>query len=91
MANKGITYTVEYKVAAVSRNCNSFGLKQMVLVSRSGDVFKACASYLNVREEGAIINVPVNEHMEPQFSQLSFEIPERCAIAPADVVNELFK
>jgi len=45
----------DFKVVMVSDNTNSFGLRQMVLVARSGEVYKTCASSLNVKTVGEIL------------------------------------
>lgn len=46
-----------FKVAAVSSNTNSFGLKQMVVVAEDGTAYKTCANYLNVKEKGDTITM----------------------------------
>lgn len=47
---------IEFKVVAISSNTNSFGLRQMVLLSRSGLAYKACFNSLNVKNVNEIIN-----------------------------------
>lgn len=52
-------YSENFKVVAVSSNSNSFGLRQIVLVAKSGVAFKACASTLNLPEKDSTVTVPV--------------------------------
>lgn len=47
--------TKEFIVAAVSKNTNSFGLKQMVLIARDGSAFTGCFNSVNVRQQGESI------------------------------------
>ena len=45
----------EFKVVAVSTNTNSFGLRQMIMISRDGTLCKGCFNYLNVKQKGDTI------------------------------------
>ena len=47
----------DFKVMLVSDNTNSFGLYQMVVVAKDGEVYKTCASMYNVKEIGDIITM----------------------------------
>jgi len=47
----------DFKVVMVSDNTNSFGLRQMVLVAKDGEVYKTCASMYNVKEIGDTITM----------------------------------
>ena len=47
----------DFKVMLVSDNTNSFGLYQMVLVARNGEVYKTCASMYNVKPVGAVLTM----------------------------------
>ncbi len=81
--------TVEFKVAAVSSNTNSFGLYQMVLVSRSGMAFTACKS--DPPQQGATISIPVAaDGVITSSVAFHFEIPHKLEKAPQDVVDELW-
>ena len=50
----------DFKVVMISDNTNSFGLRQMIVVSRSGEVYKTCASSLNVKPVGEILRMKDN-------------------------------
>lgn len=50
----------DFHVVAVSENSNSFGLKQMILVSQVGVTCKACFNSLNVKQKGEKITGIVN-------------------------------
>jgi hypothetical protein len=88
-----------FKVAAVSDNANSFGLKGMILMNKDGVVYQVGANSLYVKQAGDEIVVPcdwnecddeglpmVNWH----FYSLGFEIPERFPDAPKNVVAEVW-
>ena len=47
----------DFKVMLVSDNTNSFGLYQMVVVAKDGEVYKTCASMYNVKEIGDTITM----------------------------------
>ena len=47
----------DFKVMLVSDNTNSFGLYQMVVVAKDGEVYKTCASMHNVKEIGDTITM----------------------------------
>lgn len=56
MSKKNIKLNIEFKVVAVSENTNSFGLYQMILVSKCGKAFKSHASMYNVKPQNSIIS-----------------------------------
>jgi hypothetical protein len=89
------TYTEQFKVIAISSNTNSFGLKQMVLVAKSGIGYKVHTSYFNLPELNSIVNVPVDTIdgyvTGYTFAALGYEIPERMEDAPKEVIAEIFK
>jgi hypothetical protein len=81
--------TIEFKVAAVSSNTNSFGLYQMVLVDRTGLAFTACKS--DPPPQGAVISIPVEaDGMITSSVHFHFEIPHKLEKAPQSVVDELW-
>lgn len=79
---------VEFKVAAVSSNTNSFGLRQMYLVSRDGSVFTVCKS--DPPEPWDVVWIPVEDGMIISSPEFHFEIPHKLEKAPASVVDELW-
>lgn len=87
-------YSENFKVVAVSSNSNSFGLRQIVLVAKSGVAFKACASYMNLPKKDSTVNVPVlvkNEIVVGyDLAALGYELPERMDNCPAPVLAEIF-
>lgn len=81
--------TIEFKVTAVASNTNSFGLYQMVLVSRDGEAFTACKS--DPPPRGAIVSIPVGaDGMITSSTAFHFEIPQKIYNAPQAVVDELW-
>jgi hypothetical protein len=84
----------KFKVVAVSENSNSFGLKQMIMVSESGITCKGCFNYLNIKEKGDLITGYVNELMGRAL-RVSFPGGELVEmgdeLAPREVLRKLFK
>jgi hypothetical protein len=87
-------FTEQFKVVAISNNTNSFGLKQMVLVAKSGTAYKACASYFNLPEKDSFVEVPINVKdgviTGYNFTLLGYEIPEKMEDCPREVLVEIF-
>lgn len=91
-----MTYNQLFKVVTQSSNTNSFGLKQYVLVSRSGQAFKACKNPLFGPKTGETVGVPLILDKQGNvigfnFAQAGFEIPEKLPNPPREVLNEIFK
>ena len=72
-----------FKVAAVSDNTNSFGLKQMILVAKDGEVYKTCASFLYLKNVGDILTMK-----DGMFK--GCELTEKSNIAPKEIINEVW-
>lgn len=89
------TYNQLFKVVTQSSNTNSFGLKQFVLVSRSGQAFKACKNPLFAPRTGETISIPLVLDRDGNvtgfnFAQAGFEIPEKLPAPPEEVLKEIF-
>lgn len=80
-------------VIAKSSNTNSFGLYQMILVSRDGEVYKTHASMYNAKEVGVQINqrivVDSNNRVKHSYF-IGHEMTEQLEQAPKKVLNEFF-
>ena len=90
-----MAYNQLFKVVTQSSNTNSFGLKQYVLVSKSGQAFKACKNPLFGPKTGETIGVPLILDKKGNvtgfnFAQAGFEIPEKLPNPPKEVLNEIF-
>jgi len=81
---------VEFKIAAVSDNTNSFGLHQVVAVSRNGETWKFCSNSLNCPRVGDVL-LAVTRDGVPNWTSYGFEIPEQISFAPANVVRDLWE
>lgn len=82
-----------FKVASVSSNHNSFGLRGMILVAQDGEAWEVAANDINVGKKGDVVSVPYNTIFpnEPDFSGRGYEIPHRLQPdAPAGVVKEIW-
>ncbi len=75
----------EYKVVAVSSNCNSFGLKSHVVLSRKGEGWSILANDLNEKKHGDIITVQGSN-----FSALGFECPTQLPHADEKAIKEVW-
>lgn len=80
--------TTAFKVAAVSENANSFGLRQIVVVSREG---KAYAIHRHdPPEKGSVLHIPVLDGMVTSTPGYHFEIPQKLTKAPQSVIDDLW-
>lgn len=68
---------MQFKVAAVSGNTNSFGLYGMLLINQEGHVYQVAANILNKKKKDVVLEVPVSQAGSPEFCKLGFEIPNR--------------
>lgn len=89
MAKRAKTRT--FVVAAKSGNYNSFGLRGMILVARTGEAWQVAANTLNEREIGERLQAPLNPvNRHPMWVGFGFEIPEMLPPAPPKVVKEVW-
>lgn len=80
---------MDFRVAGVSQNTNSFGLREMLLVSRCGKGMRVLANSLNVRTAGDTITLDAAD-LPGSASWQSFECPRVLPDAPVDVVAEVW-
>lgn len=78
--------TRAYRVAAVSTNTNSFGLRGIVVVSRTGEAWQLGGNDLHKPRVGDELSPEVGNGV-PRWGKLGFEIPERLPDAPMDVIS----
>jgi hypothetical protein len=77
-----------FKVAAVSSNRNSFGLRSMVVVASDGEAYRVLSNDLHIKRERQVLLVDQRDGGW-NFAALGYEVPEKLPTAPADVVKEL--
>ena len=77
-----------FKVAAVSSNRNSFGLRSMVVVASDGEAYRVLSNDLHIKREGDVLLVGELDGRW-NFAALGYEVPEKLPTAPPDVVKEL--
>lgn len=82
--------TKAFKVASVSDNTNSFGLRGMILIAADGEAYEVGASSLYVKTKGDVVHVPVVGKAGRNFGTLGLEIPRRLPDAPAGVIEEVW-
>lgn len=80
--------TTSFKVAAVSENVNSFGLHQIVVVSREGLAFAVHRH--DPPDKGTALHLPVVGGMVTSTPGYHFEIPQKLSKAPQSVIDELW-
>lgn len=84
--------TKTFRVAAVTSNANSFGLKQMVLLAQDGTAYKVCANSLHLKQKGEDITVQFDEaEGDYNFTSLGFEIPEEMPKAPKHIMDAVIE
>lgn len=94
-----MTHHILMKVAVVSKNTNSFGLRGHVLVSRTGIAIEVGLNSINEVAKGSIVRVPVTRHAirtAESFagavaSKLHGEIPRVRPRAPKEILDEVWK
>lgn len=64
-------------VASVSLNHNSFGLRGMLLLTSSGEIWEALASDLNFKPKGTVLKIPEDRDVHTQMVYLGFECAQR--------------
>ncbi len=79
-----------FKVAAVSSNRNSFGLRSMVVVARDGEAYRVLSNDLHVKRQGHAISVELRDR-KVDWAALGYEVPEKLPDAPPEVVKEVWK
>jgi hypothetical protein len=79
-----------FKVAALSSNRNSFGLRGMILIAKDGEAWQVGANHLYCRSVGELVCVPVVGDKGLSFAGLGFEIPEQLPDAPGAAVAEIW-
>lgn len=80
----------KFRVASVSSNANSFGLRGMIVMTEGGEAWEVAANHINLREKGADFRVPVGPESEPDWAAMGFEIPHRLPHVPPAVLKEVF-
>jgi hypothetical protein len=80
--------TTPFKVAAVSENANSFGLRQIVVVNREGEAYAIHRH--DPPDKGSLLHLPVVGGAVTSTSGYHFEIPQKLSKAPQSVIDELW-
>lgn len=72
---------MQVKIAAVSSNTNSFGLRNHIFISRTGEAFQGCANNLNGIQRGSVIMLDAAYPLGT-LVRLGFELAERLSPDP---------
>jgi hypothetical protein len=79
----------EFKVMARSTNTNSFGLYQMFVISKNGDVYKTHASQYYAKDKGETVIQTMFENIKVFIGhELTEKLPEQ---APKTVIEEFYE
>jgi len=82
--------TKPFRVVAVSKNRNSFGLSGLVLIAQDGEAWEVGASQQYLKAKGDGVAVPVVGKRGRDFAALGYEIPCRLPKAPPAVIAEVW-
>jgi hypothetical protein len=88
-----MTKPLSFRIVSVSDKPNSFGLHGYVLVSRTGKAYEVARSVGQWNTpwiKGMDIDVPMDQNGNPNWPQLSVEIPHALPDAPRPVLREIF-
>ena len=83
----------KFRVGAKSSNTNSFGLYQLILVSKDGDAYKTHASMYNAKDKGEDMTMVIRTNDEGKVMDSYFEGCEatsKLPRPPKEVINEIF-
>lgn len=78
-----------WRVLGVSGNTNSFGLYEMFLVAKDGEVWRVLSNALNLKMKGETITADAADGMG--WATLGYECPERRTDCPPEIVKEVWK
>ena len=80
----------QFKVASVSSNLNSFGLRGHVLVAEDGEAWQVGITAQFAKKQGEEVKVHYGDGGQLDWAWFGAEIPERLPDAPRNVVNEIW-
>lgn len=83
---------MKLKVVVASSNTNSFGLRKMIMVAENGQVYTACANYLNFKDVGSILTVTgdTENKIITGLIRHNFELTQREADASERVMAKVW-
>ena len=85
----GLSSVKGWKVFGVSSNANSFGLREMFLVAKDGEVWRVLSNSLNLKQKGETISVDAADGMG--WARLGYECPERKPDCPPEIVKQVWQ
>ena len=80
----------EFKVASVSDNANSFGLRGHVLVAEDGEAWEVGITGQFAKKHGETVRLNLDHDGTPDWAWFGAEIPRKLPDAPRNVVNEVW-
>lgn len=79
-----------FMVVAVSSNCNSFGLHNVVMISRDGVAVKGLKTGQFLPQQNSTIELMEDDPLQ-SLTLLGYECPEKLTDPPEGVVTEVWK
>ena len=83
--------TKSFRVAAISENANSFGLRQHIMIPRTGQAWKVHKSICLPWKLHQDIAVPIDENDQFQWAMVRVEMPEEIELLPPEkLIKEVY-
>lgn len=88
-----MTIQTQFKVAAISKNANSFGLYGVIIIAKDGTTFQLGMSMFNRPNEGDILDCTIGATTGNLLGipGRNYEIPQKLTDAPYTVVKALWQ
>lgn len=79
-----------FKVASVSDNSNSFGLRGHVLVAEDGEAWECGITGQFSKKKGDLVTLRYDDAGALDWAWFGAELPKSLGTAPRNVVNEIW-
>ena len=80
----------KFKVASVSDNANSFGLRGHVLIAEDGEAWEVGITGQFAQKKGDVVRINLDRNDELDWAFFGAELPRKLPNAPRNVVNEVW-
>ena len=82
----------KFKVVSISTNANSFGLKGVMIVSKSGLAFEVAVGSIYVQKQGDVWNVLLTDKRNiSKIEGINYELPRSVPAPSQDVIDAIWK
>jgi hypothetical protein len=92
MQKEKVLVQEEFKVVAVSKNTNSFGLRSVIMIAKSGKAFEVLCNSMNAPEQGKFLTLNLTEEGElDSIKEIGlYEVPQKLSPPPKALLEEIF-